>query len=258
MSKDNKKDLEIKKDKEVDKSNIRKEEKGIGFKSKDQIFEALSPQIGDMKRMVKPTLKLSNEALEAPLREGLLSELRDGLTRSGRYANHTINVAEQFVCYPPPGVIFEVEELAPEVIGPKKPVFSSLGFGDTTILPNGGVKCVIHNCPTLLIDGAFCTIQLCPWQICENNSCGSHGCCSYSTTPEPEPEPEPEPSVCVELMPAAVEISEEAFIHELEVYHDHPFVVELMAYFNTESNQELTERVTYFVTRNMHDQSALR
>ena len=242
LKKDIEKDLKIGKNKGIDLKDVQKAEKGIGFKSKDQILKALSPQMGDMKVMVKPTLKLSKKALETPLPGGWLSDVRDFLTRSGKWADHPIRSIEHFVSIPAPGVMVD-RDLLPNVIGNiKEPVFISLGFGDMSFINN--FRCGKNNCTdqwngdeTYGCTTNDCGKQSCTEFSCGENDCGEHGCGKNN---------------------CGKQRGITDFISDLEANWHHPFVQDLMDHFNVTTVEPLALTVQHFVCKNGFDESLLR
>ena len=119
----------------------------LGFSSRQQLLDQLS--LGDLDRPVRPTLRLPSAALETPLPEGVewLGQIREFLTRSGPWEDHTTESAEAFLAVPAPGV--SVPKAS--VVGIDTPVFTSLGFGfegvkDGSATYTTGV-CEAHNIP---------------------------------------------------------------------------------------------------------------
>ncbi|OEU61477.1 MAG: hypothetical protein BBJ57_08510 [Desulfobacterales bacterium PC51MH44] len=233
------KDSKIGKDKRIDLKDLGKAEKGIGFKSKDQIFKALSPQIGDMKVMVKPTLKLSKKALETPLPPGWLNDIREFLTRTGKWKGHPTRSIEHFIITPAPGVIAE-----PRVVGDiKEPVFASLGFGDM-IFKGDQLIFTSNICPVQKIIDSITIGGHCYAFIClELDDCHTYddSDCDFD---------------CSKYTSCGTKTKEEV-VPDIQAHWNHPFVQELRDYFGVSSVETLTSSVENYIGRNMYDASAL-
>lgn len=222
-----------------------------------------------LRKPVKPTLHLSKAALETPLPEGFLRNIRDFLTRSGPWKGHPIDSVEAFMVIPAPGV--SIQNPLPSVIGIDEPVFTSLGFGMEGI-KDGVVKytrgiCETHNsdaqcdaymCITQATKSvkrrrsqsaesevpATCYDNHCTEHICGTNSCSSQRC---------------DTQTCIFLdckihsCPIQNSI---AFTSELETNWQHPFVQELGRYFGVDMSDKLAAAVMHYIGRNMFDESA--
>jgi hypothetical protein len=220
------------------------------------------------RKMVKPTLRLSKDALETPLPEGTVRDIRDFLTRSGPWKGHPIDSVEAFMAIPAPGV--SIQNPVPAVIGIDEPVFTSLGFGMEGI-KDGVVKytrgiCETHN------SGAQCETYMCMTQVaksrvtrrqnteapdigtcfdshCKSNMCGINSCSSQLCSTQR----------CIFHDCSTHQCSEQTslgFTSELETHWDHPFVQELGRYFGVNMSDKLASAVMHYVGRNMFDESA--
>jgi hypothetical protein len=109
------------------------------------------------RKPVRPTLRLSKAALETPLPEGFLSNIRGFLTRSGSWKGHPTDSVEAFMTIPAPGV--SIQNPLPSVIGIDEPVFTSLGFGMEGI-KDGVVKYATGICEILNSDSQ-CDAHIC-------------------------------------------------------------------------------------------------
>jgi hypothetical protein len=210
--------------------------KKIGFASKSQILKALP----DMRKKDNPVIKLSSEALTAPLPDGWLSDVRDFLTRKGKWAAHPIISMEHFVSIPAVGVLVD---RIPKVIGDfKKPVLASLGFGrmsfNTFECQSNTCKIQGMICPNVKNTCGFnhCTEQNCPDFKCQDNACTENKCTQHDCT----------------TFAARVD-----FISELEGQLDHPFVQALMKHFRIRKTDKLAHAVQNFVGINGVDASIL-
>ena len=205
---------------------------------------------------VKPTLRLTPEALSTPLPDGLLSEIRQFLTRSEKWKNHPVASFEHFVIAPAPGVI------QPRVIGPHtKPVFTSLGFGDMTIRDEMGA-CGSHTCGVLNRDlnfksqfDEFFNGFIHNWTPCDGEK--NYGDCNgtYSSPCDDQQCNDDGYFTCSpEQYSTCSEVNENLGFSE---FWDHPFVVELRDYFQVDSVENLSTAVQEFIGRNMYDDSAI-
>lgn len=223
--------------------------KPIGFTSRKQVADALRAELSDRGRLKTPIIELSPEALETPLPDGWLCDVRDFLTRSGEWADHSIKSAEHFVAIPAIGVI--VDEPMPRVIGDlTEAVFVSLGFGNATYTEE--FSCDVNNCPRQEIgprdpgDGDdpdpkctanFCDEQTCRGLDCTGNDCTDHDCSRLSCDPQR---------------------AEDEFISALQANKEHPFVRDLRKHFRVDSIDALTSAVQGFVAMNGFDASLAR
>jgi hypothetical protein len=220
------------------------------------------------RKQVKPTLHLSKAALETPLPKGLLHDIRDFLTRSGRWKGHTLDSAEVFMAIPAPGV--NTQDPLPEVIGPDEPVFTSLGFGMEGI-KHGVVEysrgiCEIHDsdsrCDTYMCitqtskqvvkprqSAETVNPQTCYSSHCKENSCGINSCSSQLCSTQSCILHDCSTHMCSEQTSVA-------FTSELEIHWHHPFVQELVRYFRLDITEKLAAEVMHYVGRNMYDESA--
>jgi hypothetical protein len=211
--------------------------KYTGFKSKRDLIKAL--KVPDIMRKVSPTLKLSSEALDTPLPKGFLSDLRDFLTRSGKYEGLSISPVEHFLCYPATGVM--IEQPVPRAIGPNEPFFVSMGIGDIHFFGDS-IDCYAHGCSTFDIgmgksDFKCKGIFICRRVECDDfESCWNYKCGRFE-------------AVCPQL---------DDFVNEVQTNLDHPFVQDLMKYFDTTSIKRLSVAVTGFILKSMFDQSVLQ
>lgn len=221
---------------------------------------------------VKPNLRLSKEAMETPLPEGLLSDIRDFLSRSGVWENHPIDSVETFMAIPAPGV--SMEKPVPSVIGIDEPVFTSLGFGMEGV-KNGVAKYTSGVCETLngdthcdnyicvtnvtpVVKGrnpndtnsklsvtaatcfdSFCGINDCFKNDCSSQKCNDHWCDDHS---------------CSEH--ACGKQSSIFISSELDDNWEHPFVKELAQYFGIDMQDRLASAVKHYVGRNMFNNTA--
>jgi len=219
-------------------------------------------------KSVRPGLRLSKAALEAPLPEGPLRDIRDFLTRSGRWAGHPIDSVEAFIAIPAIGV--SMKDPVPEAIGLKEPVFTSVGFGmagfeDGAVQYSQGV-CEAHTsdsqCDTYMcithatkpgvtrrpatesIDEETCYDTHCKKNMCGINSCSSQACgeqrCIFHDCSN---------HLCSEQNSIALSA-------ELKTHWKHPFVKELGRYFKLDMGDRLAKAVMHYVGRNMFDESA--
>ena len=233
------KNLKIGNDKKKDIKSVPKAEKGIGFKSKDQIFKALSPQIGDMKVMVKPTLKLSKKALETPLPPGWLSNIREFLTRTGKWKGHPVRSIEHFIITPAPGVIAE-----PRVVGDiKEPAFASLGFGE-----------IIFKEDQLIFTSNICTVQDVIGSISNTAHCYAFICLDFGDCPNYDDSDCD--FDCAIYYDCGIK-TKDVVVPDFQAHWNHPFVQELRDYFEVSSVETLTSSVGNYIGRNMYDASAL-
>ena len=223
---------------------------------------------------VRPTLHLSKEALETPLPEGLLRDIRDFLTRSGPWKDHPVDSVEVFMAIPAPGV--SVQNPLPSVVGIDKPVFTSLGFGmegitDGVARYTTGVCEVLNNdanCDTLIcitqttqpvtgrvpmmkddseVISAACYDNYCGQNDCFTDNCSSQKCGGQSCRDH----------FCADHF-CGTKKSRVAFSSELETHWQHPFVQELGRYFRIDMLDDLAAAVKQYVGRNMFDGSAQR
>ena len=220
------------------------------------------------RKPVQPTLKLSKAALETPLPAGFLHEIRDFLTRRGRWKGHSIDSVEAFMAIPALGV--STRDPLPAVIGIDEPVFTSIGFGgkgvkegvaeytkgicevqesdarcDTYLcITQAGKRVAPHRQAAESID-----IETCYWSYCKANSCGIQSCSSQSCGTQS----------CIMHSCTTHFCSEQtalAFTTELDANWNHPFVQELGKYFKVDMNDDLAAAVMHYVGRNMYDESA--
>ena len=200
-------------------------------------------------RPVKATLKLSPEALNTPLPPGWLNNIREFLTRTGKWKEHPIHSIEHVIITPAPGVVDEIP----------RPVIITPGFGEINFKPDLW-ECPKNVCPALdltgLISGGLhCYVFLC-WEV-DCSYYDPSGCyfqcdfggCKHGQCPDLEDEC---PGLCGEYD------EEEGFhaIPEFEAYWDHPFVKELRNYFGVDSVDKLFNDVKHYIGRNMYDESA--
>ena len=215
--------------------------KYIQFESKRDLIKAL--KVRGIRRKVSPNLKLSSEALKNPLPKGLLSELRDFLTRSGEYADFSINPIEHFICYP--GTRVKLEEPVPKVIGPNEPFFISLGIGELSFL-DGSISCMRHAVQVFDVES-----------IVEKFSCGRVFWCGWFSG-----DIDCAPKFKCGNFTTVVDVEESHqmtdFVVELQSNLQHPFVQELMQYFGTESLGRLGKAVSDYVFNGMFDQSVIQ
>jgi len=220
------------------------------------------------RKPVKPTLRLSKAALETPLPEGILRDIRDFLTRSGRWKGHPIDSVEAFMAIPAPGV--SIQNPLPSVIGFDEPVFTSLGFGmagikDGVVKYSSGI-CEIHDsysqCDTYMcitqatkpvvmrrLSAEPVDPQTCYASHCKTNNCGINSCSSQLCSTQK----------CILHDCTTHQCSEQsslAFTSELETHWNHPFVQELGRYFGVDMKDDLATAVMHYVGRNMFDESA--
>lgn len=195
--------------------------------------------IPHLRKQVKPTLRLSTEAKGDPLPDGWLSQLRELITRTGRWEKMTTSSIEQFVSIPAIGVEFD-----PSIIGNFKPKFSSVGFGGISFA--NGFYCSWNTCDGQEIgcsedesscDNNWCTDQDCDGYDCDSNICGDQDCSTLD---------------CDGHWAFLKD-----FIGELEANWEHPFVQELAQYFKVEIASDLCKSVSFYIGRNMFDVSAL-
>ncbi len=221
------------------------------------------------RKPVKPTLRLSKAALETPLPNGFLHDIRDFLTRRGHWKGHTIDSAELFMAIPAPGV--STQDPLPAVIGFDEPVFTSLGFGmegvkDGVVKYSKGI-CEIHD------SDAQCNTYMCITQVtkpgvtprqsaelsvvaetcyashCKNNMCGTNSCSSQLCSTQRCIFHDCSDHLCSEQ-------NSVAFTSELDIHWKHPFVQELGRYFGVDMSKDLATAVMHYVGRNMFDESA--
>jgi len=219
------------------------------------------------RKPVKPTLHLSKTALETPLPDGFLQDIRDFLTRRGRWKGHTIDSLELFMAVPAPGV--SIRDPLPEVIGFDEPVFTSVGFGMEGVkggvvayskgiceIHDSGAKCDNYLCITQAAKHVAAQrqvtesidIETCYWSYCKANTCGINSCSSQSCSTQK----------CIMHDCSNHSCSEQtsfAFTSELELHWNHPFVQELGRYFRVDMSEDLAAAVMHYVGRNLFDES---
>ncbi len=230
---------------------------------------------------VRPSLHLSKKALETPLPKGLLSDIRDFLTRSGPWKDHPIDSVEVFMAIPAPGV--SIQTPLPSVVGFDEPVFTSLGFGmegitDGVTSYTTGVCEVLKNdasCDTLicitqttqkgtrlvpsdddqgLISLKTCYDSHCKKNVCLDNdcksqkcsaqTCGTHDCTDHLCGTQ---------NSCGIVEDKATRFS---IVSEFEEHWQHPFVQELNRYFGIDNLDDLAAATKEYIGRNMYDESA--
>jgi len=217
---------------------------------------------------VKPTLHLSKAALETPLPDGNLRDIRDFLTRGGRWKGHPIDSVEAFLAIPAPGVNIKVP--VPAVVGLKEPVFTSVGFGmegvtGGAVLYSTGV-CEAHNtdskCDTYMcithatrlgvtphVSGESIGAETCFDSHCKSNMCGTNSCSSQLCGTQRCIFHDCSNHLCSEQNSVALTA-------ELAAQSKHPFVKELGRYFGIDMGDKLAKAVMHYVGRNMFDESA--
>lgn len=223
-----------------------------------------------------PTLKLSREALEAPLDVDWLQDLRDFLTRSGAWRQHPTSSVELYAAAPAPGV--DPSPALPTVIGPAEPVFTSLGFGSSGVrdghaIYDSGVCeklafpascdtliCVAHEasrasefgapepagCSNLDLDATrkgACYDSFCGGNTCLNQNCTSMKCSTQKCSEQ----------FCSDHLCGTH--SQKLIARDLAASWDHPFVRELRQYFASEDVDRLEVAILGYVGRNMFDGS---
>ncbi len=217
---------------------------------------------------VKPTLHLSKAARETPLPDGNLRDIRDFLTRKGRWKGHPIDSVEAFLAIPAPGV--SIKDPVPEVVGLKEPVFTSAGFGmegitGAAVRYSAGVceanntdsKCDTYMCITHTTglgvtpraSGESAAAETCFDSHCASNMCGINSCSSQ----------ECDTQRCIFHSCSNHQCSEQnsiALSAELEAQLKHPFVKELARYLGIDMGDKLAKAVMHYVGRNMFDESA--
>ncbi len=218
---------------------------------------------------IEPGLRLSEKALETPLPQGPLSDLRDFLTRRGDWKNHPIDSVEAFMAIPAVGV--SIEHPVPSVIGIDKPVFTSLGFGmegiqDAVAKYTSGVcgrleaethcgnyLCITHvssvpgrspHSPPGELAAVTCYDSFCGANDCFNNTCSSQKCADHWC----------DVHSCSDH--ACGKQSSIAVLAQLEESWDHPFVKELAQYFGVNLQEELATAVKAYVGRNLYSQTS--
>jgi hypothetical protein len=227
-----------------------------------------------LRKPVKPTLRLSKAALETPLPEGFLSNIREFLTRSGSWKGHPTDSVEAFMTIPAPGV--SIQNPLPSVIGIDEPVFTSLGFGMEGIkdgvvkyatgiceILNSDSQCDAHICitqaaklvkrrrPQSTESGVLSSAaaKTCYDSFCNVNTCGVNKCkslrCDFQNCTE---------QTCTEQKCDSHHSI--ALTSELETDWKHPFVQELARYFGVDMRDDLAAAVMHYVGRNMFDESA--
>jgi hypothetical protein len=241
----------------------------LRFTSKDGFLRSL--KLPNFRRPARPTLQLSKDALETPLADNWLREVRQLLTRSGAWEGHPIDSAEQFLSIPAPGVT--VERPVPSVIGIDEPVFTSSGFGAKGV-KRGAVMYDRGVCEQLLAD-AQCEVHMClthetkdvtgrePYgedigaisaaacydSFCGGNTCHAQNCSSLKCSTQTCYEQFCSSHLCGTHKQKVV------LLTILQEHWDHPFVRELAQYFRLDVSPDLVEAIKSYVGRNMYDQS---
>jgi hypothetical protein len=191
---------------------------------------------------VSPTLKLSANALQAPFKPGLkwLPDVRSFLTRTNNWVNlPTYVLPEVYVNLP-----------AVNVVGVEGAIIweSSLGFGDISVMTDS-FSCTDNNCEDQGVIGTcsggqdscnnqWCGDQYCSLDSCDKNSCSSQKCEGFD---------------CKKNVSGFT-----SFVSEIESSWSHPFVQELVTYFQISTFDGLTRAVQHYIGRNMYDASAVR
>lgn len=216
---------------------------------------------------VKPTLCLSKKAMENPLPEGLLSDIRDFLSRSGVWENHPIDSVETFMAIPAPGV--RIKKPVPSVIGIDEPVFTSLGFGMEGVKDgvakytsgvcetlNGDTHCDSYLCitnvtpavkgrdPNEISSKPAATAATCYDSFCGNNDCFENDCSSQKCGDQWCDVHSCSTHACGKQ-------SSTLITSELQENWEHPFVKELAQYFGIDMQDRLATAVKHYVGRNM-------
>jgi hypothetical protein len=220
-------------------------------------------------KQVRPGLRLSKAALETPLPKGILRDIRDFLTRSGRWTGHPIDSVEAFVAMPAIGV--SMKDPVPEVIGLREPVFTSVGFGMEGIQEgvvqyskgvceahNSDSKCDTYVCITHATKPGvtrrpateIAAPEACFDSHCEDNTCHDDRCSSQHCNILRCP------SHSCTVNECNTQRTTVSLTAELEAQWKHPFVKELGRYFGVDMGDKLAKAVMHYVGRNMFDESA--
>jgi hypothetical protein len=165
--------------------------------------------------------------------------VRSFLTRTNNWVNLPTYVPEVYVKRP-----------AVNVVGVENAIIweSSLGFGSISGMVNS-FSCTDNNCEDQAILGSCsggqdqCSNQWCGEQSCHLDSCDKNSCSNQNC----------EGFTCKENLSGFT-----SFVGEIENNWSHPFVQELVTYFQINTFDALTRAVQHYIGRNMYDASALR